>query len=255
MVWSLFTSIALADQCAWIDAAIAERAVRWLAPGTVVATQCEPCGERTAAWRVVGESSMRPTGSGSWEVAIDGAPIDLAYVFVAEDARATTATNLAHLARCPATGVSRELPRPLGAVALDLPVPSPCAQRTDSDGDGRWDFVQEYRYGADRALRVVSTDTDADGHPEAIVTFTLDARGQPVRGAHDDPADGHVDRTSDCATTHCTTNWVPQCPASADCTTGPQGLFTEMRRGRSLTVNDYACWKKVDGFWRYEGPR
>lgn len=253
-------TVARADQCAWIERPVAVAAQRFLAPGTPWAALCEPCGEREPVGHVVGTTSIAPTPTpGLVELSIDGQPVDLAYVFVRATPADARLTNLAKLARCPASGVSATIgspkppPAPGGGLP-DVPVPSPCAQLTDADGDGRWDFVQRYGYSADRVLDLVWTDADADGRADAVVRIEHDAAGRPTRATHDDDGDGRVDRTSDCRAQHCTTNWIPTCPARTDCTLGPEGLVAEMRSDRRVTVNDYRCWGKEDGLWRYVGP-
>lgn len=249
-------SAAWADQCAWIDASTAASAVRHLPEGALWVAWCEPCGDPAPVAHVVGQTRTAPTSSPQLvEVSIDGSPIDLAYVFVRATPDATRLTNLAKLAACPASGVSATIPVPPPApVAYDLPVPSPCSQRTDQEGDGRWDFVQHYVYGPGRFLEIVLTDSDGRPGPDAMVRFTPDASGRPATSAHDDDADGTIDRVTDCREAHCTTNWVPVCPPQSDCTVGPLGLVEVMRRGPQRTVNDYSCWEKVDGAWRYRAP-
>jgi hypothetical protein len=254
MTLLLLASAALADQCAWVDEQTASAARRFLPVGAVWVGLCEPCDERTPQVHVVGETRVGPTSSPRlYEVTIDGRPVDLAYVYVRATPDAKVLTNLARLVRCPTTGVSDTQPLP-PPPALDLPVPSPCAQRTDGNGDGRWEFVQHYVYGPDRFLEAVLTDDGGDGRPDAVVRFTHDEAGRPLRATHDDDGDGAVDRVSDCRASHCTTNWVPQCPSGTDCAVGPLGLITEMRRGPSLTVNDYGCWSQQGGAWSYRRP-
>ena len=140
---------------------------------------------------------------------------------------------------------------PARAAALDLPVPSPCAQRWDEDGDGAWESVTWYLYGEDRFLEGLLIDDGDDGRVEVAIAFHHDGEGRPVRSEHDDDGDGAVDRVSDCARAHCTTNWIPVCPTSMTCAEGPHGLIEEMRAGSTRVVNDYACWSRVDGAWRY----
>jgi hypothetical protein len=134
---------------------------------------------------------------------------------------------------------------------LDVPVPSPCSQESDTDGDGRIDFVQTYRYDADRVLAEIRTDDDGDGVPDAIVRYRHDAEGRPTRSLHDWDANGTVDSVKDCSKTYCSTNWIPVCPAGMDCDRNELGLITTMRRGSMAVTNTYACWARVDGLWAY----
>src|SRR5687768_12866105 len=104
------------------------------------------------------------------------------------------------------------------AAPLDLPVPSPCAQRSEG-------YVSYYVYGADRALAQIVIDDDADGRPEVVTHITHDADGKPLRLSSDDGADGDVDRTTDCRKTpFCPTNRIPVCPARMQCTRNELGL-------------------------------
>lgn len=107
-------SLAFADQCAYLDAAAAERAVAVLKPGLSWITWCEPCGEATPGTaRTIGEVKATPVPDSTYvEVSIDGAPIDLAYVFVQDRPGKPAYRNLASLAKCPAQGVSRSIPGP-----------------------------------------------------------------------------------------------------------------------------------------------
>lgn len=139
------------------------------------------------------------------------------------------------------------------AEPLDVPVPSPCAQLWDEDGDGRVDGVQTYRYDADRVLVEVRSDLDADGAPETIVRYEHGPDGKPTRSLHDWDADGAIDDVTDCSKAWCSTNWIPVCPVGMTCETGDLGLITVMRRGAMTVTNTYACWATVDGLWTYVG--
>lgn len=97
-----------ADQCEWLDdPSVARRAVRELTSHVDFIELCEPCGDRApGAPRRAGHVAVRSV-DGHSEVAIDGHPVDLAYVYVQISGRLYR--NLAMLAGCPTTGVSPRL--------------------------------------------------------------------------------------------------------------------------------------------------
>jgi hypothetical protein len=105
---------ARADQCAWVPEATAERAVTYLAPGQPWAAYCEPCGDAKPTLNMVERKAeiRRTSAPDLWEVVIDGQPVDLAYVFVVRRPTDTKLGNLAFLAECETTGVSKTIPRP-----------------------------------------------------------------------------------------------------------------------------------------------
>lgn len=250
----LWLAVAHADQCAWNSEAHARAAARRLPIGSEMVALCEPCGEKVPTRTVVEKVDVKPVGGTFWEVSVNGVGIDLAYVFIHAKAADPFVTNLSKLVGCSSQDVSRTLPlaKP-EARPLDLPVPSPCAQRW-TDTNGRETSVSHYVYGADRFLEQVITDDGADGVPDAVVTFTHDAAGKPLVARLDSDADGDVDSTSDCATTYCTTNWIPECPANADCTRNNLGLVERMTFAETRGTNDYRCWIRPDGIWRYQRP-
>lgn len=110
-------SLAFADQCAYLDAATAERAVKLLTPGMSWVPWCEPCGEAAPGpARTVREVEAKPVPDSPYvEVSVDGQPVDLAYVFVQDRAPKPTYRNLAVLAKCPVQGVSKSIPGPTTA--------------------------------------------------------------------------------------------------------------------------------------------
>lgn len=254
----LLTVPAHADQCAWIDRGVATRALTYLSEGAEWVPWCEPCGDEPSDPRRVGRAEVREVGGGQYhQVFVDGEGIDLAYVFVRVRDRDRAYQNLSKLVDCPSTSVSRSMRRPgvrKRPAALDLPVPSPCAQRWDEDSDGTWESVTHYAYGADRFLETLIRDEGADGSPDTVVTFAHDESGKPSTSAHDEDADGAIDRRSDCRDTHCTTNWIPVCPSRAECSRNEHGLIDTMRFGTTTVVNDYGCWVQEQGLWRYQAP-
>jgi hypothetical protein len=110
----LTLTAARADQCAWIPKATAEAAVRYLQPKAEWASYCEPCGETKPTYKVVAQGpQIRATASPDlWEVVVDGQPVDLAYAFVVRNPGENKLGNLAFLTGCPATDVSKTIPRP-----------------------------------------------------------------------------------------------------------------------------------------------
>jgi hypothetical protein len=125
---------AYADQCAWIDADVAQRAKAILASSPKVIAFCEPCGDTVPGVPAVPERvDILEPAHDFRELAIDGAGIDLAYTFV--QTSASEYGNLALLAGCPATGVSASLaiaPETksgvliaAGATPVVLPPPAP----------------------------------------------------------------------------------------------------------------------------------
>jgi hypothetical protein len=105
---SLFTGTARADQCAWIEGAVAQKAQTLLTSAPKFIEFCEPCGDKAPGvpQRVQGVDLHAADGA-LFELTLNGKPIDLAYTFVKTDD--THYKNLAALAGCPATGVSRQL--------------------------------------------------------------------------------------------------------------------------------------------------
>ena len=104
---TLATATARADQCQWLDHATAARALGALASQPEVVAFCEPCGDIAPGipYRATA-TSLRPAGE-AVELVVNGAAVDLAYVYAKTDAR--TFHNLAALADCPARGVSPTL--------------------------------------------------------------------------------------------------------------------------------------------------
>src|SRR5712671_6427837 len=76
-----------ADQCAWLDADVAEHAARVLSRAKYV-EMCEPCGDKAPGVPAVANDVELRHHDGSAELAIDGREIDLAYVFVKTSDRA-----------------------------------------------------------------------------------------------------------------------------------------------------------------------
>ena len=132
---------ARADQCAWIDDAVAQRAQAVLARAPKVLAFCEPCGDPVPGVPAVAQKvAVTEPSPGFAEVSINGAAVDLAYTYV--QTSATEYKNLAALAGCAATGVSPSLEvapetthgvliaadtKPVGPAVVALPAPVPTA--------------------------------------------------------------------------------------------------------------------------------
>jgi hypothetical protein len=123
---------AYADQCEWIDAKVAAKAQKQLASHPKVIAFCEPCGEKAPGLpEVVSSVQVSTADYGRASFAINGTDVDLAYTFV--QTSPGTYTNLAKLAGCEATGVSRTLKvadeTPNGVlITPDDPPPAPPPQ-------------------------------------------------------------------------------------------------------------------------------
>lgn len=97
------SSVAMADQCAYITKAQAKQAVKMVVETTTLQTLCEPCGETVAKKVTYKEVGVRDVNyQGYWELQADGKGLDLAYTYV-------NGLNLAQLVGCKATGVSLSL--------------------------------------------------------------------------------------------------------------------------------------------------
>ncbi len=95
-----FSSVSMADQCAYVTKAQAKAALKMVLETTTLQTLCEPCGETAAkkvTYKDVGVRDVKYQGY--WELQVDGAGLDLAYTYV-------NGLNLAQLVGCPATRVS-----------------------------------------------------------------------------------------------------------------------------------------------------
>ena len=128
---SLLVSLqtARADQCAWNDAAHAEKAEAILAKHPKVIQYCEPCGDKAPGDPAVARDVTVTTPQGDYkEVSINGQAVDLAYTFV--QVSGTKYKNLAKMVGCPASGVSSSLKiadeTPTGVlITPDKPAPTP----------------------------------------------------------------------------------------------------------------------------------
>lgn len=82
-VATLFSITAMADQCAYISQAEAERAALLLQKGAVVAEYCEPCGDAYPIVKSVRSVSLARVANGQYtEVSVNGKAVDLAYLYI-----------------------------------------------------------------------------------------------------------------------------------------------------------------------------
>lgn len=101
---------AFADQCAWITLNHAKAGVAIAKSHARVISFCEPCGEKkpsASKVRGIQKVAIVPKGNGLFAVKVNRTEVDLAYTFVSRDG--VTFHNLAKMARCPASGVSRSI--------------------------------------------------------------------------------------------------------------------------------------------------
>lgn len=105
-----FATEAWADRCAYVSKEQALAAVSRLQVGQTIYQLCEPCGDRVPNQIAIQDLAAATTGSQDfWEVRVNGASIDLAYIFV-NSANANQKVNLAAAVGCPARDVSVVLP-------------------------------------------------------------------------------------------------------------------------------------------------
>lgn len=103
-----------ADQCSWVDARVAKKAITWLLPGKTVVSFCEPCGDKAPGPVTTVESVTIATVDSQTQeyvqLLLNGKPVDLAYIYAGN--RDGTFTNLATRSGCKAEGVSNQI-RPI----------------------------------------------------------------------------------------------------------------------------------------------
>jgi hypothetical protein len=105
-----FANEAWADRCAYVSKEQALAAVSRLQVGQTIYQLCEPCGDRVPNPISIQALSAATTGSQDfWEVKVNDASIDLAYIFV-HSANSDRKINLAAAIGCPARDVSIVLP-------------------------------------------------------------------------------------------------------------------------------------------------
>jgi hypothetical protein len=111
---TLVAAPAFADQCAWVEPAVAKAAAVELASGRRIVEFCEPCKEpRPSAKRTLGRNAAVrdvPRHPEYKQVDVDGKLLDIAYLFV--ERKPGIFENVALISGCPAVSVSRELQLP-----------------------------------------------------------------------------------------------------------------------------------------------
>lgn len=109
----LLTAAALADPCARVSRETAERASRLFHPGVVWAEYCEACGDRRPTQHRVKEvAAIVDQGRDEFQLRVDGALVDLAYVYVQLRPGAPRLFNVANQVGCPTNGVRRTITIP-----------------------------------------------------------------------------------------------------------------------------------------------
>jgi hypothetical protein len=107
-----------ADQCAWVEPAVAERARLLLTGQPSILEYCDLCADQSRTPLAVHRVTVQPTEDGYVEVLIDGENLDLAYAYLPR--QDGVYVNIADLVGCPRMGGPSELtgdPPRLAAVA------------------------------------------------------------------------------------------------------------------------------------------
>jgi hypothetical protein len=107
-VWMSGVSVAYADQCEWVDEAVAQKAVALIREAGAVVEWCQPCGEeKPGPPRPVTSVEMHNVDDGrSRAIAVNGKDEDLAYLYVRSGS--DTWRNASKSSGCPSTGVTSE---------------------------------------------------------------------------------------------------------------------------------------------------
>ena len=114
----LLCSICSADQAAWITRKQADAAFKILSTAGTVRHYCEPCGDkgyRTEKIRFVKSGKVETEGE-YYEVLINDAPVDLAYIYIQQKGRWV---NLAVRLKIEVSGVSKTLPASVKELPLE----------------------------------------------------------------------------------------------------------------------------------------
>jgi len=111
-IMAIYTSNLFADQCAWNDSAVADKAVKLLKQKSSVVHWCELCSDDKPVKEKIKVVISNTVENGKYhEISINGKPVDLAYVFI-PSAKKGYYNNLGKLSNCGASGVSREITYP-----------------------------------------------------------------------------------------------------------------------------------------------
>lgn len=121
----LAPSEARADQCQVVTEAQAAAAVARLNASRIFMRLCEPCGEHLGDHRpeIVRAAVAVPDGDGNSRVMVNGAEIDLAYIYIRTGA--TTLTNLARVSGCETQSVSPSISLPPAPASAEAPTEAP----------------------------------------------------------------------------------------------------------------------------------
>src|SRR5262245_58862147 len=106
------SSIARADQCAYVSAKEAERAAAILKRTKEMVEYCELCNGEGPKLTKIHDVKVTIIDPENREVTVNGQGIDLAYVFVPQKEGSHEYQNLAKLSKCNATGVSAVITYP-----------------------------------------------------------------------------------------------------------------------------------------------
>jgi hypothetical protein len=97
------SSMAFADQCAFVSQDTAKKALKMISDLSSIQTLCEPCGEtkpQTIDIKSIGAGDVNYQGF--WQVSVNGKGLDLAYTYL-------NGLNVAQLVNCPSQGVSSSI--------------------------------------------------------------------------------------------------------------------------------------------------
>ncbi len=106
LILFIVPSISWADQCAWNSEKVAKEALKVLGPHKHYLDYCEPCGQKEPKKIYIKSVNMGPAKMGDeiqdgyFEVSINGAAKDIAYVFVRKKGTENEWQNLGDLAKC-----------------------------------------------------------------------------------------------------------------------------------------------------------
>lgn len=155
---------------------------------------------------------------------------------------------------CPMKNVSGKVARtqPKGPVKMPL---SPCSQAADQNGDGKPEAITHYVYNALGTLTDTVVFDRIGGKAHAWQHLTVDGNGKPTRSAlRQPPAAAPLRPPVDCTANWCSRAWVGLCNPPYQCKRDAMDRVTVMHSNRLTLWNDYSCWSKRKGAWRYTGP-
>lgn len=101
---------AAADMCSWNAKPIADKALGYLKTGTTIQEYCKPCNDAKAKKMVVQSTALKQMDATNYQVSVNGTAIDLAYIYVPEQAGSKTYTNLGIALSCD-SGIEPDSPK------------------------------------------------------------------------------------------------------------------------------------------------